>query len=529
VAYKLRAGLGMVICVAASLWPTLALSAGNYQPLKQQCDGFAQLPLVTLDGLCVGLVARRDKNHLFKMPRTLIQTPDDKLLVTDMGAWVKGVGTLWLVDYRNHQAPAKPLLQKLNLPHKILFGPKGKIYLGEADHISRFEWRNGELVNLQIVIDKLPVNEEYLHPLKNFTFDQQWNLLVSIGSSSDRCEKKVPLVDCLSGVEASIRRYRYDSQKDTYSPEFELLAQGLRNSMALVVHPSGSILQAENCIDFPEAEEPYEEINIIQPGKFYGWPVCYNRNQAIAGGKCKEKDYQSPWTLLPPHAAPLDMIYYTHTKLPGQQNRLIMGWHGYRVAGNRLVSYEVDSEGLPLLQQKAMFRRAPTKPAGEYTSHPFAPKGGLGGSAKQVAQHQEIISQWHEIPGLRPEGAPVGLTQARDGSLFIVDDRNAAILRLSTGTTYQPRAVSIASTKRPKAVIPPDEVKALMQARCSQCHGELVYQPEQLLNREAWLKKQDGKTLIEQRVFIDQQRPMPPTGKLAEVDQKLLKNWLDSL
>lgn len=522
-----RINLTITIVVSALLGFITNASAGDYKPLAQMCDGFAQLPLVTQDGLCVGLVARRDKTHPFKMPRTLIQTSDDKLLVADMGAWNKGKGVLWLVDYRNSQVPAKPLLQQLNLPHKILVGPKGKIYLGEADRILRFEWRKGELVNQEVVIDQLPVDEEFLHPLKNFTFDAQGNLLVSIGSSSDRCEKKAPLADCLTGVEASIRRYNYDPKKDSYSPTFELLARGLRNSMALVVHPSGSILQAENSIDFPEAEEPYEELNLMVPGKFYGWPLCYDHNQALAGGQCKEKDYQSPWTLLPPHTAPLDMIYYTHTRLPGLNKQLIMGWHGYRVAGNRLVSYHVDAEGRPLLQQNAFYWLAPLSPQGKYTKHPFAPKGGFAGDSSRVAQHQEIISQWHEIPGLRPKGAPVGLTQAQDGSLFIVDDRNAAILRLSTGSAYQ---AQVANAMKPSEVVmPPQAVKDLLQSRCSGCHGELAYQPEKLLNRDVWLRKDEGRTAVEQRVFYDQLRPMPPSGPLTKPEQILLKNWLKDI
>lgn len=500
------------------------LAAGNYKPLAQDCDGFTQLPVVTPSDMCVGLVAQRDASHPFKMPRTLIQTPDDKLLVVDMGGWVKGKGVLWQLDYRSPDAPAKALLRQLDLPHKILVGPKGKIYLGEATRLTRYQWIKGELVNREIILDNLPMNEKYLHPLKNFAFDAQGNLLLNIGSSSDRCNKKVPLEQCLDGTEASIRRYAYDANTDTYSSEFTLLGRGLRNSMALAVHASGTVLQAENSYDFPDEKEPYEEVNIVAAGKFYGWPLCYNHNQPLGKGGCQGKDYQPPWTLVPPHVSPLDMLYYSHAKLPALNNRLIMGWHGYRPAGSRLVSYEVDSQGRPVLQKQAFFRATPPSPAGDYVKHPFAPKGGLGG---QVAQHQEVISEWHEIPGLRPKGAPVGLTQARDGSLFIVEDRNAAILRLSTGKAYQ--AQPVVDIPAAPAVMPPKPVMDLVRSRCAQCHNELVNAPDRVFNENAWLKKTEGQTLMAQRVFFDQLRPMPASGSLTEPERLALKGWLDGL
>jgi glucose/arabinose dehydrogenase len=34
-------------------------------------------------------------------------------------------------------------------------------------------------------------------------------------------------------------------------------------------------------------------------------------------------------------------------------------------------------------------------------------------------------------PGVRPAGAPVGLTIAKDGAIWVADDRNATILRIA--------------------------------------------------------------------------------------------------
>jgi len=501
-------------------------AAAPYQALTRDCDGFPQLPIATLDGMCLGLVAQKGERWPAKMPRTLIELADGKLLVADMGGWAPNKGKLWLIDPSATSATASALLNGLNLPHKLLPGPSGKFYLGEAHRIRRFSWVDGKVSGLETVVDSLPDRTGYLHPLKNFAFNAHGDLLINIGSTSDRCEKASLAAECTNGVEASIRQYDYVATTDSWSKKFQVLGRGLRNSMALVVHASGTVLQAENSIDLADADAPYEEINVIAGDAFYGWPKCYNRDVALDGNRCLMVDYQQPWTLLPPHVAPLDAIYYRHDKLPALDRHLLMSWHGYRVTGSRVVAYPIDVKGRPLLQQQANFRRAPQTPTAAYTEHPFAPTGTLG----DVAQHLEVVSQWHSIPGLRPEGAPVGLTQARDGSVFIVDDRNGSILRLSTGTSYQPDSIDRAgaSNKLPmsSATVTPRPVLQILKQHCAGCHAELKDHPELLLTPEKWLLPSDGIALIEQKLFFDKVRPMPPQPTLSELETQVLRHWL---
>jgi glucose/arabinose dehydrogenase len=516
------------VCMRALLLALLLLPlsaralSGGYALQAQDCDGYPQLPVVTINGLCLGLVASKSATWPVKMPRTLVELDDGRLLVIDMGGWANDKGKLWLIDARAKPATASAVLSGLNLPHKILHGPKGRFYFGEAQRIRRFEWVDGKLAALETVIDGLPHHTGYLHPLKNFAFAGNGDLLVNIGSTSDRCEKAASKDACTSGAEASVRRYRYDASRDSWSPAFTLIGRGLRNSMALAVHASGTVLQAENSIDLPNADEPYEEINLLGEDATFGWPHCYDRDAGLDGHDCSGVQYRQPWTLLPPHVAPLDALYYTHAKLAPLTGQLLMGWHGYRITGARVVAFAIDAQGRPLRQEQAQFWRAPTTPDGDYTAHAFAPTGTLG----PVAQHREVISQWHAIPGLRPEGAPVGLTVAHDGSLFIVDDRNAGILRLSTGRAYVPAAVANATAK---TTTPPPAVAQLLQSHCLACHVELKAQPQLLLNDQRWLRRSDGQTRIAERVFIDKIRPMPPQPTLSATELQLLRQWLSTV
>jgi glucose/arabinose dehydrogenase len=522
---KFKSLLLISACVLSALLSNTYSFAAPYLPLTQTCDGFPQLPLGTAENLCVGLLAQKSAAVGFKMPRTAVELPDGKLLVVDMGGWAENKGKLWLVDYRAKNITAVALLSNLNFPHKILRGNDGKHYLGEAQRIIRFDVKNSAIVQQETVVDGLPYHADYLHPLKNFVFDNNNNLIVNIGSTSDRCEKMVSIADCSRGVEAGLRQYHFNKTTGTWNKDFMVIASGLRNSMALAVDASGTLLQAENSMDFPGAEEPYEEVNLIEPGGFYGWPLCYDRTASVDEAKlsCGEKNYREPWTLLPPHVAPLDALYYRHTKLPSLNNKLLMSWHGYKIVGHRLVAFDVDEQGRPVRANSATYNSDPLKAGDDFKSKAFSAKGGVG----LVAQHRDIISRWNEIAGVRPKGAPTGINVMNDGSLLIVDDKNAAILRLSTGAAYEDTQTQV--QVKPPSVKIPDNIQAIFVNRCAKCHEPLQNNVSELLNQNHWLQKNNGKTRLEQKLFYDKVMPMPPDKSLLPNELSLLREWLNHL
>jgi glucose/arabinose dehydrogenase len=184
-------------------------------------------------------------------------------------------------------------------------------------------------------------------------------------------------------------------------------ASGLRNSMALAVHPqSGLLLEADNARDnihrhIPgmESDEdlPHDELNIVEEGMRYGWPYCYDENQPspeYPGADCSK--YRVPLRLLPAHAAPLGMTYYLGSLLPQMRGKLIVGYHGYRKAGHRVVAFDVDVQGRPQ------------------------------GDAR------ELVAGWDADEG-RPMGAPTDVKAGADGAIYITEDRNGTVLRIAAG------------------------------------------------------------------------------------------------
>jgi len=84
---------------------------------------------------------------------------------------------------------------------------------------------------------------------------------------------------------------------------------------------------------------------------------------------------------LPAHAAPLGMAYW--------DGGLVVGYHGYRDAGHRIVWFPIEVDGKPRNEPK------------------------------------ELVFDW-----INPDGAPTDLKVGADGALYVTEDRNGTVLRV---------------------------------------------------------------------------------------------------
>jgi len=114
----------------------------------------------------------------------------------------------------------------------------------------------------------------------------------------------------------------------------------------------------------------------------------------------------------------LAMLFYDGAMFPELRGRMLISWHGYRRAGGRIMAVDTTAEGAPVTAMRARYAIYPRSSMPYPVAAP-APQGRL------------LTPGWDAVSGQHPRGAPVGLAAARDGSIWVADDRNGAVLRIA--------------------------------------------------------------------------------------------------
>ncbi len=249
----------------------------------------------------------------------------------------------------------KVILDKLNKPHGLAeWGEGGQnyLYVAEKDKLTRYNFDDGKAYNAKKLID-LPSYSTDRH----FTRSLIWapsnepdgysnTLLISVGSSCNVCNEK-------DQRQGAILSYNIVTNK------LETYATGLRNAVFMTrSFVDGKIWATEMGRDSLGDNIPPDEINIIEKGKNYGWPICYGKNihdtdfdkNTYIRNPCMEPMETESHIDLQAHSAPLGLSFIPEEGWPEDHwYNLLVSYHGSwnrsEPTGYKIARIKLDSKG----------------------------------------------------------------------------------------------------------------------------------------------------------------------------------------
>jgi glucose/arabinose dehydrogenase len=209
--------------------------------------------------------------------------------------------------------------------------------------------------NATVIYRANPAANSTLHYGGRILFDKDGNLLVSTGERSSMSTR--PLAQSVTGALGKIVRITTNGQHAGGNPTFnaagalpELYSIGHRNPQGIALHPTtGELWLSEH------GPRGGDEINRVQPGANYGWPVItygieYS-GQTIGGGIQQKDGMEQPVYYWDPVISPSGITFYKGDRIPEWQNNLFVcalsGQHIARlvIENNRVAGEERLLEG----------------------------------------------------------------------------------------------------------------------------------------------------------------------------------------
>jgi glucose/arabinose dehydrogenase len=283
----------------------------------------------------------------------------------------------------------------LKQPFGIAFYPAGSnpkwVYVANTDSIVRFPYQSGDLKARGPAekIADLPTGGG--HWTRDIVFSKDGSrMFVSVGSHSNADDPDTHPEEF----------HRADVLVFTPEGKFmEVYASGIRNCVGEAIQPAtGELWCSTNERDGLGDHLVPDYITHLQEGGFYGWPWFYMGDHQDPRHPGKHPELKSkilvPDVLLEPHFASLEMTFYDASQFPaGYKGDIFAAEHGSWNAAH-LAGYEVIR--VPLHDDRA------------------------------TGAYEDFLTGFATASG-DVWGRPVGVTVAKDGSLFVTDDGSGSI------------------------------------------------------------------------------------------------------
>lgn len=225
--------------------------------------------------------------------------------------------------------------------------PEGNVTAVAKGTLSADEQR---IEGATIIYRAFPAYPNNMHFGGRVLVDRSGNLIISTGERSDLATR--PQAQDLNSGFGKIIRITKDGQPAAGNPFLnragtrpEIYSYGHRNPQGLAFHPeTGDLWSSEM------GPRGGDEINIIQPGKNYGWPTIgygieYN-GQKVGAGITQQEGMEQPIYYWDPVLSPSGMTFYSGNEMPEWRNNIFQtGLNSKHIArlvirNNRVVGEE---------------------------------------------------------------------------------------------------------------------------------------------------------------------------------------------
>jgi glucose/arabinose dehydrogenase len=361
-------------------------------------------------GFAVELVAAGLKN-----PRAMRVAPNGDLFVANSQANE-------VLVIRNPDGATKPaapavFARGLHQPYGINFYPPGPdpkwIYIANSNSVVRYPYAAGALKaegQPEVIVPKVPSNGHWTRDVV-FTPDGK-TMYLSVGSGSNVAEGigKAPPGGVAAWAKDHALGESWGSETAraavwSLTPEGkdkQLFATGLRNCAGMTIQPeTGDPWCVVNERDNLGDNVPFEYATHLAAGAWYGWPWYYLGDHEDPRHAGERPDLAGkatvPDVLLQAHSAPLNIVFYEGSQFPGLKGDAFVALHGSWNRRTR-TGYKV-----------VLLKFENGKPTGTYEDF----------MTGFVLSNQDV---W---------GRPVGLAVGKDGSLYVSEDGNGTIWRVT--------------------------------------------------------------------------------------------------
>lgn len=272
------------------------------------------------------------------------------------------------------------------------------------------------------IINDLPDGGQ--HPNRTLAIGPDDMRYISAGSTCNACLETNP-------ENAALLRASKDGRSRT------IFASGLRNTIGFDWHPETGVLWGmDHGIDWLGDEEQIEELNRIEQGKQYGWPFIYGMSEFNPQDNPPGDMSLEQWARLStepalgytPHSAPMQMVFYDGEMFPEEYS------------------------GDAFVAMRGSWNRRP--PSGyEVVRIRFE-----DGAPQSIEHFLEGFLIEQEDGSYGYLGRLAGIAVGADGALFVADDSNGIIYRVShSGETETTASVAAGNDQPPNTVPEPTQ------------------------------------------------------------------------